>query len=391
MGDAIDISILITGDYCPIGRNKNIIDSNDYASLFGGFEKHTRAADLSITNLECPILESQGNKIAKSGPSIMATEKALHALTFAGFNLVTLANNHIMDYGPEGLKATMRACRQNGLDHVGAGRNLEEAQLPYVSSIRGKKVAFLNIAENEFCTTKGPEYGANPLNPISNHYQIKHAKSVADHVVVISHGGREHYPYPTPQLRERFRFFIDSGADLVVGHHTHCVSGMEQYQGKPIFYSLGNFIFDYKKKYQKGAWTQGIGVLFNFAGSHISYEVIPFHQGREKTSQLTLFNKKERILFLKKFHELSEVIISDDLFFQKWNDYIFSQKKTYSSLLMIQNRYVRELISRGWIPPMYFHSRKHRNVLLNLLRCETHREIMVDVLENDMRKASPAR
>ena len=80
---------------------------------------------------------------------------------------------------------------------------------------------------------------------------IQIAKEDNDLVIVIVHGGREHYQLPTPKQRERFRFYADAGADFVVGHHTHCYSGYEIYKGKPIFYSLGNFIFDYKKKYQR--------------------------------------------------------------------------------------------------------------------------------------------
>jgi poly-gamma-glutamate synthesis protein (capsule biosynthesis protein) len=375
----METKILITGDYCPIGRNLATIESQNYALLFGGFESISRTADIAITNLESPITDSKAS-IEKSGPNLKVSGNALLPLSFAGFNMVTLANNHIMDYGSEGLKSTFEACKQQNISYVGAGVNLEEARKPAYITHNGQIFAFINFAENEFCTTSGKEYGANPLNVIANHYDIAKAKENADYVIVISHGGREHYPLPTPQLRERFRFFVDSGADIVVGHHTHCISGIEQYKGKHIFYSLGNFIFDYKTKYQKGLWTQGLAVMFSFKDKNISFDLIPFHQGRKENPGLVLLNESERKVFDEKVFELSSIIIDDELFMIEWEKYTYSQKTNYKSLLMIQNKYIRALMSRGWLPGVFLHSKAHQNILLNLLKCETHREIMIDLL-----------
>ena len=100
------IKIIVTGDLCPINRNLNFIEKKDYHSVFGGFEKLSQQADLAITNLECPLTHSN-TKIEKTGPCIKSDPKAIDALKYADFNLVTLANNHIMDFGSEGLKSTL--------------------------------------------------------------------------------------------------------------------------------------------------------------------------------------------------------------------------------------------------------------------------------------------
>lgn len=379
----MSISILITGDFCPIGRNVKTIEQGKFPVLFGGFEKYSKKADLAITNLESPLTNTD-NPIQKTGPNVKAAKGSLSALKHANFDLVTLANNHIMDYGSEGLQSTINACNKAEIHYVGAGANLEEARKPFYTKIKNKLIAIINVAENEFCTTSGNEYGANPLNIITNYYDIKQAKNKADYVIVISHGGREHYQLPTPQLRERFRFFVDSGADIVVGHHTHCFSGHEFYNGKHIFYSLGNFIFDFKKKYQKGSWTEGFAVMFNIINKEIKFELIPYFQGREENPNLVLLDTVEKKSFFKRIEELDSIIVNDELFESEWRKYVESQKTYYKSLLFNQNKYIRALKAKGFLPSIFIHSKQHKKVLLNLLKCETHREIMIEVIDEKL-------
>lgn len=375
-------NILITGDYCPIGRNINEIDNNNFEFL-SPIAPFVNKADFSITNLEAPITKSN-HKIVKSGPNIKAKRNALKPLKDIGFDLVTLANNHVLDFDQQGVKDTIDSCKEFELETVGAGKNLKEARALFISEIKGNKIGVLNFAENEFCSATKDSYGANPVNLISNHNDIKDAKSKVDYLIVITHGGREHYQLPTPNQRKRFRFYADSGADIVVGHHTHCYSGYEIYNETPIFYSLGNFIFDYKKKYQKGNWTQGYAVNFTFHNKNISFELIPYHQGREKNQYLDLFNKDEMKLFFDKIDSLNKIINDDTLFEKSWSEYIDEQKKTYRGMLFLQNKYLRAAMNKGLIPEMYLHSKSHKVLMLNLLRCETHREILIKVLENDL-------
>ena len=99
---------------------------------------------------------------------------------------------------------------------------------------------------------------------------------------------REHYQLPTPEQRKRLRYFIDWGVDAIVAHHTHCFSGYEYYNNKPIVYSLGNFIFDYKSKYQKGLWTEGMSVILSLEADNFKVELIPHLQGRKEDSTLRI-------------------------------------------------------------------------------------------------------
>lgn len=377
-----EIKIFITGDYCPIGRNASAIDDGDY-SMIEEIIPFSSNSDLSITNLEAPITDAT-TPIIKAGPNIKAKTNALKPLTFAGFNLVTLANNHILDFSEIGVKDTIEHCEKNAISYVGAGKTLEVARKLFKIELKGKLIGVLNFAENEFCAATKTTYGANPIHLINNHNDIKAAKKEVDFLLVIAHGGREHYQLPTPNQRERYRFYAESGADLVVGHHAHCYGGYETHNDVPIFYNLGNFIFDYKKKYQTGMWTEGYGVQFTLLDDTISFELVPFFQGRLETPTLKLMNEDEKKGFFSKIEELNNSITTDALFENHWEDYLKTQSILYKSSLLIQNKYIRALMIKGLIPGIFLQSKSYKSLLLNLMRCETHKEIMSTILEKDI-------
>ncbi|QIG90346.1 CapA family protein [Chryseobacterium sp. POL2] len=377
------MKILIAGDYCPIGRNAQIIEKEEYVSLFNGFENLTKQVDYSIVNLECPITVFN-ERINKTGPCIKTEDtKALAALKFAGFDLLTLANNHIQDYGSKGVKDTLKNAHDFGFETVGAADNLKNAKKPFIKEIQGIKVGVLNVAENEFCAATDQSAGAYTFNLIDNLQEVKLLKQKVDKLILIYHGGREHYQLPSPELRKRFRFFIENGVDAIVAHHTHCFSGYEYYNNKPIVYSLGNFIFDYKKKYQKGIWTEGMSVILNLVNNEFTVELIPHFQGRENDSTLHLLENENKKEFLNKIDKLNAIISDDTLFMEEWDNYIKSQEKFYLSSLYIKNIYFRMLFIKGFLPISLLRN-KHNKLILNLMRCEAHREIMIDVLSNEL-------
>jgi poly-gamma-glutamate synthesis protein (capsule biosynthesis protein) len=380
----MDVNILITGDYCPIGRNQKSIEKGDYTSFFGDFVDVCKNVDYAVTNLESPVTKNK-TPILKSGPNIKGPLDSLKPLKKLGFNLVTLANNHILDFGEEGVKDTISNCYKEGIDTLGAGSSLKQARTIFYKEIKGKLFAFINITENEFCAATKTTYGANPLNLIQNQKDIIFAKKKADYVIVIAHGGREHYQLPTPSVRDRYRFFIDSGADVVVAHHPHCYSGYETYNTKKIFYSLGNFIFDYKLKYQKGSWTEGMSIILKFSERGIDFDLIPFFQGRSEDPTLKLMQGKDRDVFNLRIKKLNKNIENDKLFFDSWEAYINSQIKNYNGLLFIRNTYLRFAVIKGLVPFFNLASNKRKALLLNLLRCESHREIMIDVLKKEIK------
>lgn len=378
----MSIKVLITGDYCPIGRIQNRIKQEDF-SFMSAFASYAANADLAITNLEAPITEGT-NSILKAGPNIKLNKNALKPLNRFNFNLVTLANNHILDYDEEGVVSTIKHCNKNNINYVGAGENINEARKLFKIKIDSKIVGVINVAENEFCTATENSFGANPVNLISNHNDIVQAKKEVDCLFVIAHGGREHYQLPSPKTRERYRFYASSGADVVVAHHPHCYSGYEIYGETPIFYSLGNFIFDYKKKYQRGMWTEGYGVDFNILDGSIDFKLIPFFQGRHQNPDLVLMEGEDLVRFNKKIKELNKIIIDDQRLTKCWRDYLETQKTLYKSSLFVQNRYLRGLMIKGFIPPILTQNKVYKSLVLNLFRCETHKEIISNILEGEL-------
>ena len=378
------LDMLITGDFCPIYRNTSKVENLDL-TIFGDLLPVIQQSSFAITNLEAPITSSN-EKILKVGPNIKTNKNAAVLLKQANFKLVKTANNHILDYGEKGIKDTLSVLESLGISYVGSGKNLHEAGLPFILEQSEMKIGILNFAENEFNSAGYSSYGSNPVNPISNYYAIKRLKEQVNFIIVIAHGGREHYQLPTPKLRERYRFYVDSGADLVVGHHTHCVSGYEKWNGKYIFYSLGNFIFDFKERYRKGIWTIGMALHLKISKSEVDFNLIPFEQGKSECPTLKLITGNNLNEFNKGIENLNRIIINDRLFFDTWERQLKKEKTNYMADLTIQNRYVRAAMARKIIPFLNFHDKGHLLLLSNLLRCEAHNEIMTSVLNDLFRK-----
>lgn len=375
------MKILIAGDYCPIGRTAESLKSGNFNEIFNGFENLVKEVDYSVVNFECPITKSN-SKIIKTGPCIKTEDdNALNALKYAGFNLLTLANNHIQDYGKIGVLDTLKTIEEFGFDSVGAGKDKVAAAIPKIVKIKGNTIGFINIAENEFCAADVDYAGANTFDLIGNIKAIEKLKSEVDKIILIYHGGREHYQLPTPEQRKRFRFFIDCGVDAVVAHHTHCFSGYEYYNNKPIVYSLGNFIFDYKTKYQKGLWTEGMSVILKLVSDNFTIELIPHLQGTKKNHTLQLLEGNDKAAFFTRIEILNNIIINDTLYFNEWRKYLLTQEKFYLASLYIKNFYLRALFMKGILPIALLKSR-HNKLMLNLMRCEAHHEISKGILEN---------
>lgn len=200
-------------------------------------------ADVAVANLEAP-LPVDADPIPKSGPALTTDPDSVDRLGAVGFDVLTLANNHLMDYGETGLRATQAACDAANVETVGAGERLADALEPVRLDQQGIDVAVVNVCEREYGLAGRTTPGTAPADHRGAVATISEAANSADVVVAISHGGVEYVPLPPPTRRERLREFADAGADLVVGHHPHVAQGWEVYEGVPIFPSLGNFAFD---------------------------------------------------------------------------------------------------------------------------------------------------
>jgi poly-gamma-glutamate capsule biosynthesis protein CapA/YwtB (metallophosphatase superfamily) len=227
------------------------LENGDLAFPFAGLNGVLRPADITLGNLES-ALGDLGQPENKSY-TFQAPPSAAEALAAAGFDLVSLANNHAMDYGPQGLQQTIELLQQANIATVGAGANDLAARTPVLFELGGLKVAFLSYVSVPVEVTGFDAHGwaatsQQPGVAWADEYQIRQdvasASSEYDLVVVLLHSGYEYIEAPSPEQMTAARAAIDAGADLVIGHHAHVLQGIEFRGSAVIAYGLGNFAFE---------------------------------------------------------------------------------------------------------------------------------------------------
>lgn len=375
------MKVLIAGDFCPQNRVEKLFQSKQFNKVLGEVKPIVEQVDYAIVNLECPVCQGEERPILKCGPRLKCDFSGMEAIKWAGFDCVTLANNHFLDYGEEGVKNTLDTAKKYGIDTVGGGNNLKEAARVLYKEIDGQMLAIINCCEHEFSIATEITAGSNPLNAIQQYYSIKEARQKSDYVIVIVHGGHEHYQLPSPRMQNTYRFFIDAGADIVVNHHQHCYSGYEIYKDKPIFYGLGNFCFDASWKTQKGLWNVGYMLSVFFQDSSVKYEIYPYNQCSQEP-KVNIINEK---VIHHDLEQLNSIINNSILLNKEINNYYnISLKDSNLVLEPISNRYIRALQHRGILPKWKF-GRKVVLRLYNFLLCEAHKDKICFFLESEYR------
>ena len=377
------MKILIAGDYVPRFRITEKLNNEDYG-FFNEVKALTNQADYSIVNLECPLVLHDAHPIEKSGPNLKCeTVHVMDSLKYAGFDCVTLANNHFRDFGDVGVADTLDACQKYGIDYVGGGNDIYQAEETLYKEIDGKRFAFINCCEHEFSIATENNGGSNPLNPIKQFYAIKEARNNSDYVIVIVHGGTELYNLPTPRMKETYRFFVDAGADAVVNHHQHCYSGYEIYNGKPIFYGLGNLCFD--KQYSDELWQYGFAVQMSFSEEVIGFDLHPFFQCGEIPKIIFLKND-ERMGFSDNIDRLNRIIVNSDTLKKYYDNYLERIKSSkLLNLEPIYSRYVRFLQAKRLLPRQIA-GRAMLDWYVRLT-CESHNDIVSKILFDEIENA----
>lgn len=213
---------------------------------FRDFEKILAASDLSIANLECAVSAKKGKPEEK--PFVFKAHPRVLPVLKKHFSAVSLANNHAYDYGEKIFLDTLSLLEKNGLKYFGGGRDIQQAHEPLVFNVKGKKIALLGYSEFfprsfEALTDRAGVAWSEDDYVV---YGIRRAKEVhgADYVITFPHWGFEQEKTASKRQVQLARLMIDTGADAVIGGHPHVTQNIETYKGKPIFYSLGNFVFN---------------------------------------------------------------------------------------------------------------------------------------------------
>jgi hypothetical protein len=372
------LSILFTGDFAPCRRFEKIVLAKK-ETIFGDALPLIQNADISFVNLECPLTNS-AKPIEKSGPAIKADPKCVEVLK--DFTIIGLANNHVMDFDTQGLEDTIEACESLDILTVGAGSNINEAQKFKIVERNGVKVAFIALAEHEFNQASEYKAGSAPIDAIDNYHQIMQAKKQADILIVTLHAGNEYFPYPRPKLRKLCHHYIDLGVEAVVCHHPHVPGAYEYYNGKPIFYSIGNFIFDNEKPPKE--WDKGYMVRLDINKQHKSIEnieLIPFEQSVQ-IAGIKLLRNEEKDNFLQQIESYKEILENKILYKEVWKEFVEKQANSYI-LRQYSPLLFRGLgfLGRNTSLSKIFVNNNNILAKLNILRCQSHHELLEAALE----------
>ena len=375
------IKIAIAGDFVATNRVKLYAEKHQYKEIFGETKAKFQDFDYRIVNLESPIAAEDAKPIIKCGPSLKCDENAINLLIYGGFDCATLANNHFYDYGDIGVETTLKVLDQHQIDHVGGGRNLEEASEILYKQIQGEVIAFINCCEHEFSIATPNTGGSNPISPIRQYHAILEARKKAKYVIVITHGGIEGYAYPTPQMQEAYRFFIEIGADAVVNHHQHCPCGYEIFHGKPIFYGLGNFCFDPLQSKDK-SWHEGFIVGIFFDEDKVSFELNPYLQNYDQLG-VKYLDDDACLVFLEKIKQFNSVNNNPIQLAEAYEKYIEDISIYLKSLFTpYSKKWSKALYSKGLLP--FYYPKEKWPFVLNNVECESLRDRLINFIKKQI-------
>ena len=268
-----EVKLFFAGDFCSKPSTSRITVSNNLKELI-------HSCDLKVVNFEVPLKPENAHLPAQKRERFFQHDDTPDFLRKLGFNLFQLANNHTFDWGEEGFKKTKAAL---GDASFGAG-SYEEAYKIKIVEKNGLKIGFMSLSFAAYTgvfddVTNHEGLGCAYINDLRVNHDIIRAKKQVDYLFVLPHDGIEYIDIPMPETIARYRDFIDYGADGVIGTHPHCPQGWEVYKDKPIFYSLGNFLFNSKEGYDYRAWNrphwyEGLCVVLTIAEGCISWEVV---------------------------------------------------------------------------------------------------------------------
>lgn len=364
------MKLLLAGDLALQHRAVTILwDESQLKMSFSKVKDIIKECDHALVNLESPVTEND-IPILKDGPLLKNIPAVFDIIGYCGFDGVTLANNHLKDYGSQGVVDTINKCQDNHLFVVGAGENEKKARKPLLLKGDDLTIGIINVCEHESSIATRDRAGANPLD-FPNLYQDIHIlKELVDKIIVIIHGGREHYQLPTPRMKREYRMILDYGADAIVNHHQHCYSGYEVYKEKPILYGLGNFFFDSANR-RNDKWNIGTLALLDVSVDKTEFQLIPYEQCNTEAVVRVL----DYDSISQQINRLNS-IIGDDIQLEEEFTKMTLSSKILSPFIPFGNRVMRSLYYRGLLPS--FISKKNMVLMENYVSCETHREILLN-------------
>jgi len=353
------VKIFACGDTGPVRNLEQLVIEKGPEAILGDVGKILSTGDIVFANLEVPFSKKGAalNKI----PVFRINPDAISIIKSAQINIVSLANNHIFDFGLDAFNDTIGLLRTSGIHYFGAGKTDVEAREPAIIQINDVRIGFLGFLEIDSKIKNFPS-GITPDGVVPQmHYEnikkaIKHLRSKVDWVILSLHFGLEYQFYPSPKDVELCRALIDAGADMILGHHPHYPQGLERYKNGLIAYSLGNFI-----------WDQ------NFAGhtnsSFILEIIIKKQQIQSVRVMPLLLNRKYKLEMynnhdsIEKLNSLSTVLLNESLLNEKW---YFICRNKFIDLNLNLFKAIARIISQPYFFKVWIRNLFHPNTIYTL-------------------------
>lgn len=262
---------LLVGDLSPTAKSNPLFAAKDIDGLFSkDAKKLFEGNDINFVNLEVALTDSE-NGIKKFGPCLKTSGGTADVLKSLGVTVCGLSNNHIFDFGRQGVADTLSHLERVGLPYTGYGKNYEDSRKNYFVEKNGERVCLIAVCEHEYSYAEGDFEGSRPFDCYDTLEDIRSAKEEADCVIVLYHGGKEHCRYPSPRLVKTCRAMVKAGADLVLCQHTHIIGCYEQFGGGHILYGQGNFHFAGHSDNDGDGWNQFLATLYDTETHEIEF------------------------------------------------------------------------------------------------------------------------
>lgn len=374
-------NIIIAGDLFPVKANMDNFFDGDTQGLFGDeICKLFAGADYRICNLEGALTDGS-YRCKKTGPVITAPLQAVNAYKALGIDYCMLANNHITDAGTLGVKDTMTELDKAGIKYIGAGLN--EADIPHHATLilDSKQVCIYNVSERMYNMATSEKAGAWLYDEYLVCREIEELKALSDFVVVIYHGGIEKFQYPSPQTKKRFHRMADSGADVILSQHTHCIGCEEYYGGAYLLYGQGDFLFN-----NFNPRITDSGLIISLSVGEKGLEVTKY---KTKTTDFRVrYDAKQDLSdFEKRTAALKDEAFVDEQFQQ----FCYRELRLYLSAyksLSLPRRAIRKFFPSYFKKWLYRRAFAEKDLLfaLHTLRSEQNRETAIVGIEKLLRE-----
>lgn len=369
--------LIIGADVVPTNSNIDLFISANATDLVGDeLLGLLRNAQANVFNLEVPFARKE-TPIRKCGPNLIANPDSIAGFKALNITHVTLANNHILDQGSEGLQCTINTLSDSGIEYVGVSDTIKNAGKPMYIDLGCKKIGFYACVEHEFSVATDNSSGANPYDPLFTFDSVREIKKTCDYLIVLYHGGKELYQYPSPELRRRCRHFVEAGADMILCQHSHCIGCEEVFKDGIIVYGQGNFIFDYSNH---ELWKTGMLIKINDDLSHEKIWLTKNINGVRKA------NKADSLEISKQYNDRTISISQDGFIETQYKK--FAAEMRDSLLLSIHGRegFVTKILNKisggRWrkIRLKRIYRDKYNLELRNRIECESWRELLIESL-----------